>query len=160
MDPIEIGWHKYFLNMAQFVSTKSKDESTKVGAVIVAADHSVLSTGYNGLPRGVEYNDYKQGRPQKYKYFEHAERNAIYNAARNGTHLLGSTIYLNWGPAPCTDCTRGIIQSGIQQIVVPNRPFGGRGNHWEIDLGVAKGILDEAGVSVYTVPIDMLGWLE
>jgi dCMP deaminase len=140
-------WDTYFIEMAILASTKSKDDSTKVGCVIVSEDHSVLATGYNGFPRGVQeteevYLDEKNPelssvrliserwhkRPQKYEWVEHAERNAIYNAAREGMALKGSTAYLNWEPAPCAECARALIQAGIVQIVGPNIPFGGKGN--------------------------------
>jgi dCMP deaminase len=111
-----MNWTEYFLNIAEQVKLKSKDESTQIGAVIVGIDNEVLSTGYNSFPRGMDDSKQeRQERPEKYFWFEHAERNAIYNAARVGTALKNSTIYLTSG-VPCMDCARGIVNSGIKVV--------------------------------------------
>lgn len=145
-------WEKYYIDMAEFISQKSKDRSTKVGCVIVGPDFEVRSTGYNGFPRGVnDEADERHDRPTKYDYTEHAERNAIYNAARVGIPLKGCTLYLNWEPCPCTDCTRAIIQSGIIRVVGPDRPFGKPGTHWQDNFIHSVNMLDEAGIERVTV---------
>lgn len=109
-------WTEYFLNIAEQVKLKSKDQSTQIGAVIVGTDNEVLSTGYNSFPRGMDDSKQeRQERPEKYFWFEHAERNAIYNAARVGIPLKGSSIYLTSG-LPCMDCARGIVNSGIRVV--------------------------------------------
>ena len=110
-------WHEHFFEIAKVVSKRSKDESTQVGAVIVGPGKEIVSTGYNSFPRGVE-DDHaeRQERPEKYFWFEHAERNAIYNAARTGASLQGATLYV---PAmPCMDCARGIVQVGIKKVII------------------------------------------
>lgn len=112
-----MNWNEYFFKMADLVSEKSKDESTKVGCVIVGPEHEVRSTGYNGIPRNVNDTQEKperHERPEKYYWYEHAERNAIYNAARNGIPLNDCTMYVTM--YPCADCARGIIQSGIKTL--------------------------------------------
>lgn len=150
-------WAEYMIRMAQLVSQKSKDE-TKVGCVLVGPENQVLSTGYNGFPRGVrEVPEDVQGRwerPEKYKWIEHAERNAIYNAARHGISLRGATAFLNWEPSPCTDCARALIQAGITTIIGPDRPFGGvgAGTHYHIH-DATRIMLSEASVRVITVPL-------
>lgn len=114
----KINWDCYFMSMAYFVAMKSKDPSTKIGAVIVGQDHEILSTGYNGMPRGMDDDDpenYKKPEP-KYAIFEHGERNSIFAAARNGIHLLGTTLYTQG--VPCCDCARAVIQAGIKRVVV------------------------------------------
>jgi dCMP deaminase len=109
-------WVEYFLNIAEQVKLKSKDQSTQIGAVIVGEDKEVLSTGYNSFPRGLDDSiQERQERPEKYFWMEHAERNAIYNAARIGVSLKNSTIYLTSG-LPCMDCARGIVNSGIKTV--------------------------------------------
>jgi dCMP deaminase len=109
-------WTEYFLNIAEQVKLKSKDQSTQIGAVIVGKDKEVLSTGYNSFPRGLDDSlQERQERPEKYFWIEHAERNAIYNAARIGVSLKNSTIYLTSG-LPCMDCARGIVNSGIKTV--------------------------------------------
>jgi dCMP deaminase len=117
-----MNWDTYFLQMAQLVSTKSKDRSTKVGCVIVGPDHEVRTTGYNGFCRGIiDDVDSRHERPDKYLWTEHAERNAIYNAARNGIQLAGCTAYVTL--FPCADCSRAMIQSGIRKIVVDQEGY-------------------------------------
>ena len=112
-----MNWDKYFLNIAENVKLKSKDQRTQIGAVIVGKDNEIVSTGYNSFPRGIndDVNE-RQQRPEKYFWFEHAERNAIYNAARIGVSLKESTAYLTSG-LPCMDCARGLIQSGVKKVV-------------------------------------------
>jgi dCMP deaminase len=111
-----MNWTEYFLGIAEQVKLKSKDESTQIGAVIVGIDNEILSTGYNSFPRGMDDSKIeRQERPEKYFWFEHAERNAIYNAARIGVSLKNSTIYLTSG-LPCMDCARGIVNSGIKKV--------------------------------------------
>ena len=141
-------WDQYFLGIAQLVSLKSKDRSTKVGAVIVGPDNEIRSTGYNGFPRGLnDEAEHRHERPAKYMYTEHAERNAIFNAAMHGIPLKGCTMYINFSLFPCTDCTRALIQSGIVAVVgVKGKEFSGKGNHWLDNFKTAKEIFDEVGI--------------
>jgi dCMP deaminase len=144
-----------FLQMAQLVSSKSKDRSTKVGAVIVGEDNEVLSVGYNGFPRGVNDDvECRHERPTKYEFTEHAERNAIFNAARQGIRLKGSTMFLNWEPYPCPDCARAVIQSGITKVVGTQHTFGGKGQDWQARFEHTKEMLEEAGVEIEIVEVD------
>ena len=123
-------WVEYFQNLAHQVKLKSKDERTQIGAVIVGKDKEIVSTGYNSFPRGIDDNiKERQERPEKYFWFEHAERNAIYNAARIGVSTKGCTMYLSCG-IPCSDCARGIINAGIVRIFC-ERGGGAKGIKWE-----------------------------
>lgn len=111
-----MNWDEYFLSIAEVVKEKSKGNNTKIGAVIVGSDNEIVSTGYNSFPRGI--NDdvpERQENPEKYYWFSHAERNAIYNAARIGVSLKNTKIYLTCG-IPCVDCAIGIISSGIKEV--------------------------------------------
>lgn len=109
-------WNDKFINLANHIATWSKDESTKVGAVVVNNRNKILSVGYNGLPIGVNDNiEERHVRPEKYSWFEHAERNAIYSAAEEGISLKNSKMYCNY--LPCPDCARAIIQSGITEVI-------------------------------------------
>ncbi len=99
-----------------WVATKSKDPHTKVGCIIVK-NNRVVSTGYNGIPKMVLDNiSSRSERPEKYKWYEHSERNAIYDAADRGCSTHGCDLYVNF--MPCIDCARGIIQSGIKRIII------------------------------------------
>lgn len=111
-----MSWFKKFMDMTKLAASWSKDRSRKVGAIIVDVDNNIIATGYNGQPRGCNDElEERHQRPTKYLYTEHAERNCIYSAARNGTRLKGTHMILMW--FPCADCARGIIQSGIEKVV-------------------------------------------
>lgn len=141
---MSVKWDERLVSLANHISQWSKD-STKVGAVIADTEHRVLSVGYNGFPSGA--NDdipERHLRPAKYLYTEHAERNAIFSAAKNGVSLRGSIIYLEW--FPCADCARAIIQSGISAIVCgkPDLETPKWGEHFKVSLELFK----ECGVHV------------
>lgn len=113
-------WDELYITMCYLVAMRSRDEHTHVGSVIVDSDNILVSTGYNSLPRGIEYetnpNRIKREGGEKYFWIEHAERNAIYNAARRGITLKGCRLYVPW--TPCADCARGIIQTGIAEVII------------------------------------------
>ena len=77
-----MNWDEYFINIAEQVKLKSKDKRTQIGVVVVGKDNEIVSTGYNSFARGINDNlDERQERPEKYFWFEHAERNSIFAAA-------------------------------------------------------------------------------
>ena len=136
-------WVEYFRTLAHTVKLKSKDESTQIGAIIVGKDKEIVSTGYNSFPRGLKDNlRERQQRPEKYFWFEHAERNAIYNAARIGVSTKGTTMYLSCG-IPCSDCARGIINAGITRIFC-ERGVTTKGEHWEENYHRSFSMLEES----------------
>lgn len=143
-----MNWIEYFLGIAEMVKLKSKDQSTHIGAVIVGKDNEVLSTGYNSFPRGANDDiDERQQRPEKYFWFEHAERNAIYNAARVGTPLKDSIIYITSG-LPCIDCARGIINSGIKVVYCKRECTTKNKDKWLESQQKSFQLFDECGVKV------------
>jgi len=144
-----MNWKEYFLGIAEQVKLKSKDEKTKIGAVIVGEDNEILSTGYNSFPRGlIDTKPERQERPEKYFWFEHAERNAIYNAARVGTPLKGASIYLTSG-LPCMDCARGIVNSGIKNVFCKSVCTTNNKDMWEDQQKRSMELLNECGINVY-----------
>lgn len=148
-----MNWNEYFILLASGVSLKSKDRSTKCGAIITDEQHGFRSSGFNGFPRGIDdTNEEYHKRPLKYKITEHAERNAIYQAARTGVPLDGCTMYLAHNPVHgiCTDCARAIIQSGIKMVIGPGNDFPGKGDEWAKDCRRADYLLKDAGVTVFT----------
>ena len=140
-------WIKYFYNIAEQIKKKSKDKNTQIGALIVGKDKEIVSTGYNSFPRGIDDNKVeRQEKPEKYFWFEHAERNAIYNAARIGVSTKGCTMYLTCG-IPCADCARGIINAGINKIYVM-KGGGAQSQKW-LDSGErSRQMFEEAGVKI------------
>ncbi len=136
------------MEMAKLVATWSKDTSTKVGAIVVGPDREIRSTGYNGVVRGVDDDiPERLERPTKYDFFEHAERNAVYNACLIGASLKGCIIYVT--AMPCPDCARAIIQSGIKTVVTyklepaPDQPTG----TWRDKVVYSEQMFKEAGVT-------------
>ena len=138
-------WNIRFMQMAQLISTWSKDQSTKVGCVIVSPDKAILSMGYNGFPRGVDDTpEYRQIRPTKYEFVVHAEENALLNAGRNGTRLSGGILYVTM--PPCTRCAGSIIQSGIKEIIYLEPEIQKQIPGWRDSLNISFTMFDEAGV--------------
>lgn len=149
-------WNLGFIAIAETIASLSKDPSTKVGAVIVhPRSKAVVAVGFNGFPRQVAETEARwKTRPEKYNYVEHAERNAIYNAARHGMATEGCWLYLNWDPFSfCPDCARAIIQAGITHVFGPeNRPFPGKDANLRYDI--ARAMLLEARVTMIGVTIE------
>ena len=114
-----ISWDEYFMGIAMLAARRSKDPSTQVGACIVSQDNIIISTGYNGMPKGCSDDEFPWDRTgeneaaTKYPYVVHAELNAILNAS--GRDLRGSRIYV--ALFPCNECAKAIIQSGIQEVL-------------------------------------------
>ena len=138
-------WDKRWLEKAQQFADWSKDKSHKVGCVIIDKDNRLVTQGYNGFPKGIDDNiEERHTRPLKYDYTEHAERNAIYNAARIGVSIKNCTLYTQL--FPCVDCTRGIIQTGITTLVThkPDYTHHKYGEQWKRSMEMLK----ESGVEI------------
>lgn len=146
-DPIDniSTWDRRWMDMALLVAEWSKDLSRKTGAVIVDDRNVVVSLGWNGFPRGVDDSvEERYQRPEKYPWTEHAERNAIFNAAANGHKTRGCTIYIPW--FPCSECARAIIQAGIAEVVCIEPDWSDP--TWAVDFEVAREMLAEANMQV------------
>lgn len=146
-------WHQWFLQGVYWIASKSKDNKTKIGSIIVK-NKRIISTGYNGIPEGV--NDEvltRLDRPEKYFWFEHSERNAIYSAARHGIITNDSTLYTN--AFPCADCARGIIQAGITNVYV-HKQFNDISDictrdQWKGHNTVTSTLFSEAGIEIFSI---------
>ncbi len=137
-----------FIPIAEAISTLSKDPSTKVGAVIIDNDSNILSTGFNGFPRGVnDIEERYKNRDVKLKYVAHAEANAIAQAARVGAKLLGSSLIVT-ALYPCSNCTKLIIQAGIKTIYVPTMNPWSTNIHWHEERVISKEMFYEAGIEI------------
>ena len=136
-------WDKRFLEMATLVSSWSKDPSTQVGAIAVR-NRTVIAQGYNGFPRGMSDEKFRyEQKVLKYKMIVHAEMNLIFNAADNGVSLRGSTVYVVGLPV-CSDCAKGLIQVGVERVVMPMRED--LDDKWAVSCADAQSFFDEAGV--------------
>jgi len=117
--PVRITKDNYYMLIAETCSKRSLDPNSKFGCIAVSEEGSILSTGYNGPPRNVDDSLVPLSRPEKYTFFEHSERNCIYNAARIGVPLKGCTFYVTG--VPCIDCLRAMYQVGAIRIVMKKR---------------------------------------
>lgn len=127
---------------------KSKDPSTRVGAVIVGPNNEVRSTGYNGFSRGVN-DDQERYRNKVFKHYacNHAEENAILHCARIGIAAEGCILYTTW--LPCSYCAKAIIQTGISAVVYHDAFPGTHGSEtWGESMAISRKIFEEAGVSL------------
>ena len=136
-------WDEYFVEIARQVATRSTCLRRQVGAVIVK-DKRILTTGYNGAPRGLAHCDVvgclreklniPSGERQEICRGLHAEQNAIIQAALHGVSTEGGTIYVTH--KPCITSAKMFINSGIVRVVCAN-PYPDE---------LARNILDEAGI--------------
>lgn len=110
-------WDDYFMSMVYLIASKSKDERTHIGAVVIGPDKEIKTTGYNSFVRRLKDDiPERQEKPEKYFWFEHAERNAIFYAAKYGVSLNNCKLYVQG--TPCMDCARAIVQSGIKKVII------------------------------------------
>lgn len=111
-----LSWDEYFMGVAMLAAGRSKDPNTQVGACIVSPENIIISTGYNGMPKGCSDDEFpweRTGEETKYPFVVHAELNAILNA--NGRDLRGSRLYV--ALFPCNECAKAIIQSGVKEVL-------------------------------------------
>ncbi len=139
-------WDEYFTEIAKLVATRSNCVSRKVGAVITV-DNQIVSTGYNGAPKGLHHcidaggclrklNKIESGTRQEICRAVHAEQNAIISAAIKGVSIKGGTLYVN--TYPCSICTRMLINAEIKRIVYDS----------DYSDPLAKEMLDESKIEV------------
>ncbi len=137
-------WDHYFMNIAQVAAARSNCRRRQVAAVLVR-DKRVISTGYNGTPRGVRNcdqggcprcnSDVPSGHGLHECFCSHAEENAIVQAACHGIAVLGATLYTTF--SPCLQCAKMIINAGIVEVVFHQR--------YSIDSS-SQALLREGGV--------------
>jgi dCMP deaminase len=112
----------YFMEIAKVVASRSTCLRRKAGAVLVK-DKRILSTGYNGVPKGLPHcedtgcprADYPSGTHHELCRAVHSEQNAIVQAAIHGVGIEGATLYCTH--QPCTLCTKMLINAGIKRVV-------------------------------------------
>jgi dCMP deaminase len=134
-------WIQKYMDLAEFLTAWSKDESTKVAAVIVSPHNTPVSFGYNGPPRGFpdDYPELKY-RPSKYNFVIHAELNAILNAGIDGKPLTDCILFCTHHP--CANCAGAIAQVGIKEVYYL-RDMDPR---WVLSTNAARVIFNQCGV--------------
>lgn len=138
-------WTLRFLDVAKTVASWSKDPSKKIGAVIVDKQNRIVSTGFNGIPRGIlETDERLNNKDIKRSITIHAEENAILFAKRD---LTGCKIYI-YGLPPCAHCCSMIVQSGITSVgyVIPKEYQ--VSDFWSDNLKLGYELLKEKGLTV------------
>lgn len=147
----QLKWDRRYLKLPKEIASWSKDPSTQTGAVIIAADGTPVSFGYNGFARGVNDDPERYAnRELKYKIIVHCERNAIIFGDRHA--MKGGTLY-TWPFMSCSVCASLVIQAGIKRCVAPPTPEDKR-DRWEEDMKLAMMQFNEASVVVDFVSID------
>lgn len=122
---------------------RSKDPNTQVGACVANANNKIVGVGYNGFPWGCPDDELPWGRDgdyldTKYPFVCHAELNAVLNSISRNLH--GCRIYV--ALFPCNECTKVIIQSGIQEVIYLTDKYA------ETDsIKASKMMLERAGIS-------------
>jgi dCMP deaminase len=141
-----------WMRMAYRYAAKSPDRSTQNGAVIISQTDSVVPSlsgvGCNRFTRGVDPNDdAMHEKPLKYEIIVHAERAAIYDAALYGKDTCLCTMVCCW--SPCAACAQGIVESGIETLVVHQERTDATPERWKADVNRGLWILEKGGVRVH-----------
>ena len=139
-------WDKYFIAIASMVRTRSTCLRRQVGAIIVK-DKRILTTGYNGAPKGMKHcseigcirekTDVPPGERHELCRGIHAEQNAIVQAAAFGVSIRGSTLYCTH--FPCVLCAKMLINAGVEKLVVEEA----------YPDSLSRQMLEEAGVEIH-----------
>ncbi|MCI6157158.1 MAG: cytidine/deoxycytidylate deaminase family protein [Peptoniphilaceae bacterium] len=109
-------WNEYFMDLARTVAARGTCDRAYVGCVLVNEEHRIVSTGYNGSVAGNPHCD-EIGHTMRDGHCIatiHAEMNALLYCAKAGISVKGCTCYVTH--FPCLNCTKALIQSGIQKI--------------------------------------------
>lgn len=143
MTPAEKKQHELdvrYLKMARIWAENSYCKRRQVGALIVK-DKMIISDGYNGTPSGFENVCEDENNVTK-PYVLHAEANAITKIARSGNNSDGATLYVT--AAPCIECAKLIIQTGISRVIYSEE--------YRIEDGI--NLLRRAGIEVKYIPVE------
>ncbi len=137
-------WDEYFLRQADVVAERGTCPRLKVGAVIVR-EKNIVSSGYNGAPRGIDHCIDVGCRLVNghCKRVNHAESNAVINAAYIGVSTKGATLYTRF--LPCDDCAKDIINAGIIRVVY-------REVYKNIDQPFTLELFEQAGIELVCIP--------
>lgn len=155
MDILDQKWILRYLRLAKEVASWSKDRSKQIGAVAVNQRGIILSTGYNGFPRGIEDRLSRySNREEKYKFIVHAEMNCIYNASYNGVSLDNSYLFV-YGLPVCSKCMDGVISVGVKGVFWTAKDDEIRGP-WlsEYDMTLEKSM--ETGIPIKRVDFGLI----
>ena len=138
-------WDIRFIRIAREVAGWAKDPSTQVGSIAVK-NRKIIATGYNGFPKTINDDSGRLAdREKKLKLMVHGEMNMIYNAVEHGVKLEGSTIYI-WGLPICEDCWKGLVQTNVSRVVMPNIEF--ESGKWKEGCAHAKKFMEISNINI------------
>lgn len=134
--------------LAEVIAASSDDPDTQTACILELAGHDGCISASNQLPLGVRHEPARLVRPEKYSWIEHAERGAIYAAARQGRSTEGATAYMLF--APCMDCARACIEAGIKTVIVSRARHAARvSDRWAKDFVNIHTMFAEASVEFF-----------
>ncbi len=136
-----VDWDTYFIRIAMDISKRSTCHRRAIGSVIVNDDHEIVSTGYNGNPRGQKHCseigcireelNITSGEKSEVCTAVHAEQNALLQAGKGSR---GSTLYTT--VMPCNTCAKMIVNAGIRRVVYKDTYPETMGLDLLVELGV------------------------
>lgn len=130
----------------KYAHENSDDPVTQIGAILGNYRGYIFTSSANHFPDGVDYLPERLERPAKYAFMEHAERGAIYLAARKGIPTVNKVLFAPW--SACTDCARAIVESGIQAVVGHQDARDRSPERWLESVALGDQILKEGGVEL------------
>ena len=133
-----ISWENYFMELAKLSALRSKDPNTQVGACLVDSDNKIVAIGYNGLPKGMNDDEFSWKSPEKYSYVVHAEANALVNA-NDFKSIRGSRLYVT--RFPCNECAKLLVQLGVGEVIYLDDKY-----HDEDFMCISRDILTQGRV--------------
>jgi dCMP deaminase len=145
-------WDVFFMGMAQYMASASKDPSTKTGAVFVSPDKTDVVLGFNGFPKRMKDSPERYAnREDKYIRIIHCEMNAVLHAKRD---LTGYTLY-TWPFLSCDRCSPHMIEVGIARAVAP-KAVGEQKTRWEPTFVKTRSYFAEAGIEIIEYDLETL----
>ena len=143
--------YKQFLRVAYDRAALSPDRSNQNGAVLLSNNNGLCAGwGYNNFTPGIEYTtEHLANRDWKLAHIEHAERTAIFDAARQGNQIEGGILVCPW--AACSDCARAIVLSGIALVVVHKQRMNMTPDRWKQSVEVGMNIIRSGGVRIESI---------
>lgn len=145
--PTQLDKYKRFVPVALAIAAMSKYPGTRVGCVILGQGYEILSSGWNGAPRGssADVDGRLDDRETRLSWACHAEANSIANAARSGTALVGGTLICTL--MPCMACAKSIVQAGIVRVLCPEPTESSE--YWHKEFELTRSLFAEVGVELH-----------
>lgn len=148
-------WDSYFMTLAFVASSRSRDQETKHGTILVDKNNIILGTGYNSFIKGVNDASLPKIRPNKYPFMIHSELNAILNCRVLPREAGGGRAYVTG--RCCNHCLQSLIQAGVNELIMSNRK--GSALEDEKSLEIFNNIVEQTNVTIRFLKYD-LKWLK